>query len=458
VIEGLKPYPEYRATAQGWLDSTPSHWQVKRAKWNFRKLARSIADGAETVTSFRDGTVTLRRNRRTTGFTEAIKEFGYQGVCRGDLVIHAMDAFAGAAGVSDADGKCSPVCSVCEATGSVLADYAAHVVREMARSQWIVALGRGIRERSTDFRFDDFREQLLPVPPLDEQRAIVRFLDYAERRIRKYIAAKRKLISLLEEQKRAIILQAVTRGLDPNVRLKDSGVPWIGMVPEHWEAIPNRTLLRIRKCLVGESHNDYALLSLTKQGVVVRDMNAGGKFSSFADRQQEVRAGDLVFCLFDVDETPRAVGLAACDGMISPDYTVMECRDKATGAYLECFYTAMDDGKLLKPLYTGLRKRISKPLLLAAKTAVPPDQERDAIVTFIREHERSAVKLMRETAVELDRLVEFRARLISDIVTGKLDVRQAAALLPDDRTAVPNDTSQSPDDRTEDSASEEDEA
>ena len=107
----------------------------------------------------------------------------------------------------------------------------------MARTQWIASLAKGIRERSTDFRFDGFASQPVPFPPVAEQTAIVRFLDHANRRIERYIRAKKKLIALLNEQKQAIIHRAVTRGLDPNVRLKPSGIPWLGEIPEHWESL-----------------------------------------------------------------------------------------------------------------------------------------------------------------------------------------------------------------------------
>src|SRR5690606_7657120 len=177
------------------------------------------------------------------GFTESLKEIGYQGIRRGDLVIHAMDAFAGAIGVADADGKGTPVYSVCEPGPTADSHYYAYAVREMARGQWIQALAKGIRERSTDFRFEVFGSQPVPLPPLPEQSAIVRFLDHADRRIRRYIRAKQKLIKLLEEQKQAIIHRAVTRGLDPNVRLKPSGVEWLGDVPEHWDVKRLRYLI-----------------------------------------------------------------------------------------------------------------------------------------------------------------------------------------------------------------------
>jgi hypothetical protein len=137
---------------------------------------------------------------RLRGFTEAIYEFGYQRIRKGDLVIHAMDAFAGAVGVSDSDGKGTPVYAVCQPKPGVNAHYYAFIVREMARSQWILALSRGIRERSTDFRYDTFVGQRVPLPPCAEQATIVRFLDWANGRLERAIRAKRKVIALLSEQ------------------------------------------------------------------------------------------------------------------------------------------------------------------------------------------------------------------------------------------------------------------
>src|ERR1700747_1544563 len=111
MIDSLKPYPATRDSDIPWLGEIPSHWSIGRAKWLFQKMDRAPRDSDEVVTCFRDGIVTLRKNRRVRGFTESIKEIGYQGIRKGDLVIHAMDAFAGAVGVSDSDGKGSPVYS-----------------------------------------------------------------------------------------------------------------------------------------------------------------------------------------------------------------------------------------------------------------------------------------------------------------------------------------------------------
>lgn len=247
MIDGLKPYAIYKNSGLRWIGEIPSHWDLQRAKWLFRRMDRPVRDSDEVVTCFRDGTVTLRKNRRLRGFTESLKEIGYQGIRRGDLVIHAMDAFAGAVGVSDSDGKGTPVYSVCEPASNANANYYAHLIGEMARSQWILALATGIRERSTDFRFERFASQMVPLPPLAEQNAIVRFLGNADRQIKRYIRAKKMLIGLLNEQRQKAVKRAITRGVDPAVSLKSSGVEWIGDIPQHWQVKRLKWAVRLQR-------------------------------------------------------------------------------------------------------------------------------------------------------------------------------------------------------------------
>jgi len=249
MIEDLKPYPEYKDSGLPWLGEVPAHWGIERAKRLFIKMNRPSQPGDDVVTCFRDGTVTLRKNRRTSGYTEAIFEHGYQGVRRGDLVISGMDAFAGAIGVSNSDGKSSPVYSVCLPQEEVNSHYYAYLLRRMAHSEWILALAKGIRERSTDFRFDVLGAQRLPLPSVSEQASIARFLAWATNRLDRAIGAKRRIITLLQDQKQTIIHRAVTRGLDPSVPLKDSGIPWLGEIPVHWEVLAlKRVLSRLVDC------------------------------------------------------------------------------------------------------------------------------------------------------------------------------------------------------------------
>jgi type I restriction enzyme S subunit len=162
----MPKYDSYRATEADWARTLPSEWSIEKAKWLFLRAERRVQPDDDIVTCFRDGTVTLRKNRRTEGFTNALKEHGYQRIHEGDLVIHAMDAFAGAIGVSDSRGKSTPVYSACVPRRPNTANpyFYAYYMRSMALSGYLVSLAKGIRERSTDFRFADFAELVLALP------------------------------------------------------------------------------------------------------------------------------------------------------------------------------------------------------------------------------------------------------------------------------------------------------
>lgn len=236
-VKNFPRYEDYKDSGVDWIGEIPEHWEIERAKWLFLKMERAVRPEDEIVTCFRDGEVTLRKNRRTDGFTNAALEHGYQGIRKNDLVIHAMDAFAGAIGISDSDGKSTPVYSACipRIKNKVEVRFYAYYLRHLALTGFIQSLARGIRERSTDFRFSDFSELSLPFPPLPEQTAIAQFLDHKTAQIDRAIAIKEEQIKLLNERKQIMIQEAVTKGLDPTVPMKDSGVEWIGEIPEHWE-------------------------------------------------------------------------------------------------------------------------------------------------------------------------------------------------------------------------------
>ena len=239
----MKRYDSYKDSGIYFLPKLPSNWEIRKGKYLFKEENRPVRSDDEIVTCFRDGQVTLRKNRRTEGFTNSLKEIGYQGVRRGDLVIHNMDAFAGAIGISDSDGKATPVYACCTPKSEEVSQYYyCYLLRYLARNGFILSLAKGIRERSTDFRFYDFKELYLPVPTRKEQDAIVTYLDAATSKIDEAIAQQQKMINLLNERKQIIINNAVTKGLDPNVKMKPSGIDWIGDIPEHWQLIPYRYL------------------------------------------------------------------------------------------------------------------------------------------------------------------------------------------------------------------------
>ena len=418
----MKRYEAYKSCNIPWIKQIPEHWGAQRGKNLYRKEQRAVRDTDEVVTCFRDGRVTLRKNRRTTGFTEALNEIGYQGIRKGDLVIHVMDAFAGAIGVSDSDGKGTPVYNVCTPKGDSNNYYYAYALREMARAGFIQSLYRGIRERSSDFRFDVFARQYLPVPPRDEQDQIVRYLDWQVSKINRLIAAKRKELKLLE-QTTALNLERIicegTRGEE----LIETGNPWISTAPKSWKKLRHKNVLTEKKVIVVDTYSQYTLLSLTTKGIIVRDISSGkGKFPSDFSTYQVVKPSDMVFCLFDVDETPRTVGLSTHTGMITGAYSVYETHN-VLPEFLLHYFTAIDNKKGFKPLYSGLRKVIGKDVFSRQSIYLPSVKEQKEIVAAIDASQKKCKKAMDLFEQEIIALTDLRTRLISDVVTGKIDVR-----------------------------------
>ena len=203
---------------------------------------------------------------------------------------------------------------------------------------------------------------------------------------------------------------------------KPSGVEWLGDVPEHWQMVPNRALMRLKKELVGSKSDEYLLLSLTKRGVVARDMeNPEGKFPAQFDSYQVIEPGDLIFCLFDIDETPRAVGLSSLHGMITGAYTRVVCADETARRFVYLLYMALDNGKHLKPLYTGLRKVITKSTFLSAKMPLPSPPEQAAIVRYLDHADRRIRRHIHAKQKLVKLLEEQKQALIHQSVTRGLD-------------------------------------
>lgn len=217
VTRGLNPRAVFRESGIPWLGEVPEHWPLLRAKFLWREVSLPVRDTDEMVTCFRDGQVTLRRNRREEGFTNAIKELGYQGIREGQLVLHSMDAFAGAIGVSDSDGKCTPEYIICEpVTDGVFNPYFGHLLRVMALNGYIQAVCSAVRERAPRIHFSDFGDMLLPLPPYAEQQAIVAHVSSQTAKLDNLRLATERAIDLLKERCSAIVTAVVTGELEVN--------------------------------------------------------------------------------------------------------------------------------------------------------------------------------------------------------------------------------------------------
>ena len=208
VTKGLNPDAEMKDSNIQWIGMMPAHWDCIRGKYILKYVQKPVREDDGVITCFRDGEVTLRSNRREDGFTMADKEIGYQGIDVDDLVVHGMDGFAGAIGISDSRGKASPVLNVLDTAQNKR--YIMYYLLSMAYSDVFLALATGIRVRSCDLRWNKLSDLFYPVPPLEEQVAIVDYIDSVLRRVDEVIATKREQLSTLEAYKKSLIYEYVT--------------------------------------------------------------------------------------------------------------------------------------------------------------------------------------------------------------------------------------------------------
>lgn len=424
----MQRYESYKPSGIQWVEKIPSHWGVERAKWLFNRMERPVRPENDVVTAFRDGQVTLRTNRRTEGFTNAIQEHGYQGIRKGDLVIHAMDAFAGAIGVSDSDGKSTPVYAACVPRGEypVNSYYYAYLLRYMAHSGYIESLSKGIRERSTDFRFAEFRELPLPIPDKVEQERIVAFLDQKTAEIDAAIAKKERLIELLEEQKRVLINRAVTQGLDHRVGVTKSGITWLGEVPAHWKLLPNKALFRERKEL---GKPDLPILSVSlHSGVSDQEQDETENIRAkirIEDKTSYKRVfpGDVAYNMMRAWQ--GAIGVVRVDGQVSPAYVVAAPRAEIHGAYFEHLYRTEGFIREMDRFSKGItdfRKRLYWDEFKQLMTLLPPISEQIEIAEFVERIGHKTAQASASALAEIEKLRELRRVLVAQTVTGQVRV------------------------------------
>lgn len=406
MFRDLPRYDSYARSSVAWAPPLPAHWSIERGKSLFRRVQRVPNESEGVVTCFRDGVVTLRSRRRTTGFTESLKEIGYQGIRRGDLVIHAMDAFAGAVGVSDSDGKGTPVYSVCVPRRDASPHYFAAVVREMARTSWIQALAKGVRERSTDFRFEAFGGQFLPVPPPEEQAVIVKYLAHANARVDKAIAAKRRLIALLEEEKDVTVRAILSRGLDSRP--------------------PSKLVATGRLCRIDTGVEDSG------------NAEPNGKYPFFVRGREVLRASDYHF---DAEAVLTPGDGQGGTGKVFHYYNgkfqahqrvyVFSQFSGIIARYFYWYMTAFFREHALAQSNTVTMESLRRPVLASFRVAVHDEDVQRMLVERIEARVADTAQVIEKTRREITLLHEFRTRLVADVVTGQVDVRSIVATLPD---------------------------
>jgi type I restriction enzyme S subunit len=440
MIDGLKPYPAMRDSNVPWLGAIPEHWAtlpLKRwVKMNRAVLPESTPPSYEIryldIGSVGTGILTARPQHLRFA---AAPSRARRVVRDGDTIVSTVRTYLKAIYFIEHDSDelvCSTGFAVLTPSTGTLPKFVSYLCQSIAFTDRVTADSVGIAYPAiSEARLGAFH---VAVPPQPEQAAIVSFLDHADRKIRYYIRAKQKMIKLLEEQKQVIIHQAVTRGLDPNVRLKPSGVEWLGDVPEHWGIERTKNLFRLRTQKSGRAHGLELLSIYTHIGVRPRkDLEEKGNKASSTDDYWIVREGDLI--VNKLLAWMGAVGVSEYEGVTSPAYDIlMPIRSLCPAFYHHLFRTKLflQQFKQRSRGIMDMRLRLYFDQLGQIPIVVPPVDEQSAIVAYYVAATSGLDQAIATARLEIDLLREFRTRLIADVVTGKLDVRQVAAGLPEE--------------------------
>lgn len=412
-------YTEMKDSGIPWIGEIPKSWDIVRGKNIIALLERPVNSSDDVITCFRDGEVTLRKNRREEGFTNSLKEIGYQGVNPGDLVVHGMDGFAGSIGISDSRGKASPVLNVLDSTQNKR--YLMYYLRGMAYKDVFMALSTGIRVRSCDLRWNKLSVFPFLLPSLSEQSAIAAYLDAQCAKIDEIIAEAKASIEDYKQWKASIIYEAVTKGLDPNAEMKDSGISSFGKIPAHWEIYRFQILCKLRS---EDNSGGRELLSVYLDRGVIKYSDSSGmqvhKPSDSLEKYQNVYVNDFV--MNNQQAWRGSVGVSKYNGIVSPAYHVYELSEDCFPQYMS--YLLRDSSmvqqyELASRGVGTIQRNIYEPWLRKSYIALPTLAEQAAIAAYLDAKCAKIDMLVKEKQGFIIDLEAYKKSLIYEVVTGK---------------------------------------
>lgn len=434
-------YAEYKDSGVEWLGEIPTHWDVQPTKRFFRLIAEPAPEynDYELLSVYTEIGVKPRKELEQKG-NKASTTDGYWLVKKGDIVVNKLLAWMGAVGYSEYDGVTSPAYDILRPTKKLNPKFYHYLFRTKIANMEFKRWSRGIMEMRLRLYFDELGRITMPFPTFKEQNEIVNFLDHETAKIDQLIEKQQQLIELLKEKRQAVISHAVTKGLDPNVLMKDSGVEWLGEVPEHWEIRRLKTIICSLEsgCSVNAADipaQSHELGVLKTSCVYTRSFRVEENKTVVPEDIQrvkcKVRKGSIIISRMN---TPELVGASAlvkvkADNIYLPDrlwQTIFFENIEIDAEYLSHFMTVQgfrDQIALGAEGASSSMQNIAKEDYLNINCLLPPLKEQILIREFI-EQKLSILNHLNIKAQEaVDRLKERRTALISAAVTGKIDVR-----------------------------------
>ena len=415
----LHPYPAYKPSGVEWLGDVPAHWDVRRLRNVLTGTNMRNQPDLPLLSVLRERGVILRDVSNSEENHNFIPDdlTNYKVVKNGQFAMNKMKAWQGSYGVSQSYGIVSPAYYVFDVQ-EVVQSYFHAATRSIAYVPFFAQASDGVRIGQWDLSQARMREIPFLVPPAPEQRAIVRYLDHVDRHIRRYVSAKRKLIALLEEEKQAVVNQAVTRGLDPNVRVKPSGVEWLGDVPEHWEVRRLKTICGMK----------------SGEGITAESIESAGEYPVYGGNGLRGYASshthDGAFALIGRQGALCGNVHIARGQFWASEHAVVATLDG--GHEIGWFGAILAAMNLNQYSIAAAQPGLAVERILNLYLPVPSLQEQKDIANQIEMTSAGIDVAIARARRQVELVQEYRTRLIADVVSGKLDVREAAAQLPDE--------------------------
>lgn len=436
VVSNTMKYEAMKDSGIEWIGNIPNTWRIERGKNILWLLERPTKADDEIITCFRDGEVTLRRKRREQGFTNSLKEVGYQGIEPGDLVVHGMDGFAGSIGISDSRGKATPVLNVLNSSQNK--KYIMYYLRTLAYRDVFMSLSTGIRVRSCDLRWNKLAILPFILPPTNEQSAIAEYLDNQCAKIDTLIDETKSSIEEYKKWKASLIFETVTKGLDPNVEMKDSKLGWAKKIPSTWEIYRLKSLFSFRKGLsITKADLVEGGVPVISYGQIHAKNNTGTHLSDellryVPDKYLEIspecltKHGDIV--LADTSEDLAGLGNAVLidreEAVFAGYHTIiMNPTDVTNSKYLSYLLKTDCWRSQLRANASGIKVfSLTQKMLRGCNVILPPQQEQSMIVAYLDKKCSLIDSIIFEKTATIDDLLNYKQSIIFETVTGKRKV------------------------------------
>lgn len=424
----MRKYSEYKDSGVKWIGDIPKHWEVKKMR-NLISMTSVKNHPNETLLSVvREQGVIVRDIEADDNHNFIPEDLsGYKLIEEGQLVINKMKAWQGSYAVSGYRGIVSPAYYTCDLRLAYKTFFNV-AIRSCAYVPFFTQYSKGIRVGQWDLSPVGLKEIPFFLPPLAEQRAIVSYLDGKVGQIDTYVAKQTQQIELLKELKQAVIANAVTKGManynNHHSKLKQSGISWIGEIPEHWEVkrlglffTENKTINSCMQCTEAYKFN-YGTLIRKDENIDPTELkDTYNKYTILRPRDIVINGLNLNY-----DFVSQRVALATTAGIITSAYIVLSPRAKVNELFFYYLFKSMDGMKLFHGMGTGIRLTLSFKDLRYQLLPIPPLSEQRAIVSYIEAKTASINKLIDAYEQQVERVKEYKQRLISDAVTGKINV------------------------------------